>query len=404
MTSHAVRILWIEDSSDDFELGLRELERAEMRVEPRRVADRAGLIEALDDGRWDLVLADNRLPDLSAVVALRLVRHVDPEVPFVVVSGTIPAGEAVELMRNGARDYLAKSDLHRLVPVVERELLAHRETVRGRLVQAALADSEERYDALSDTLPLGVFVVDDGRRIVYANPAARSLIAAPGPDLPEAPFEEFFDETDRTGIVGWLDETATGSAASVKLASLEGGSVRLELTASRLHSARTLLTAQDVTSRHAMEQLKSNFLAVVSHELRTPLTVISGYAQLLGLPAHQAPADVAEISTRILERTAHMSRLVENLLDVAEMETFGGEERGQANDVRGIVARCVELAADEDHQMELTSDDGMHVAPEALRSADGRKLIPPLYGALLKNEQDVHLLERLAFIHRRDGK
>lgn len=42
--------------------------------------------------------------------------------------------------------------------------------------------------------------------------------------------------------------------------------------------------------------------------------------------------------------------------------------------------------------------------PEALRSTDGRKLIPPLYGALLKNEQDVHLLERLAFIHRRDGK
>jgi MoxR-like ATPase len=42
--------------------------------------------------------------------------------------------------------------------------------------------------------------------------------------------------------------------------------------------------------------------------------------------------------------------------------------------------------------------------PEVLRSADGRKLIPPLHGALLKNEQDVHLLERLAFIHRRESK
>ncbi|MGZ9035210.1 MAG: AAA family ATPase, partial [Rhodospirillales bacterium] len=44
------------------------------------------------------------------------------------------------------------------------------------------------------------------------------------------------------------------------------------------------------------------------------------------------------------------------------------------------------------------------ISPEVLRSTDGRKLIPPLYGALLKNEQDVHLLERLAFIHRREGK
>lgn len=40
---------------------------------------------------------------------------------------------------------------------------------------------------------------------------------------------------------------------------------------------------------------------------------------------------------------------------------------------------------------------------EALRSGDKKDLIPPLYGALLKNEQDVHLLERLAFLNRREG-
>ncbi|WP_431858492.1 AAA family ATPase [Azospirillum sp.] len=44
------------------------------------------------------------------------------------------------------------------------------------------------------------------------------------------------------------------------------------------------------------------------------------------------------------------------------------------------------------------------VDPETLRAKDARKLIPPLCGALLKNEQDVHLLERLAFIARREGR
>jgi MoxR-like ATPase len=43
------------------------------------------------------------------------------------------------------------------------------------------------------------------------------------------------------------------------------------------------------------------------------------------------------------------------------------------------------------------------IAPETLRESDPRKLIPPLAGALLKNEQDVHLLERLAFLARRQG-
>jgi MoxR-like ATPase len=42
------------------------------------------------------------------------------------------------------------------------------------------------------------------------------------------------------------------------------------------------------------------------------------------------------------------------------------------------------------------------VSPEVLRSRDPKTLIPPLHGALLKNEQDVHLFERLAFLHRRE--
>jgi MoxR-like ATPase len=42
------------------------------------------------------------------------------------------------------------------------------------------------------------------------------------------------------------------------------------------------------------------------------------------------------------------------------------------------------------------------IPPEALKSRDPAKLIPPLHGALLKNEQDVHLFERLAFLHRRE--
>jgi MoxR-like ATPase len=42
------------------------------------------------------------------------------------------------------------------------------------------------------------------------------------------------------------------------------------------------------------------------------------------------------------------------------------------------------------------------VSPETLRERDPNKLIPPLHGALLKNEQDVHLFERLAFLARRE--
>jgi len=44
------------------------------------------------------------------------------------------------------------------------------------------------------------------------------------------------------------------------------------------------------------------------------------------------------------------------------------------------------------------------IGPETLRERDPKKLIPPLHGALIKNEQDVHLFERLAFLARREGR
>lgn len=49
----------------------------------------------------------------------------------------------------------------------------------------------------------------------------------------------------------------------------------------------------------------------------------------------------------------------------------------------------------------LLSED---ISPEQLRESDQSKLIPPLHGALLKNEQDVHMFERLAFLHRREKR
>ena len=49
----------------------------------------------------------------------------------------------------------------------------------------------------------------------------------------------------------------------------------------------------------------------------------------------------------------------------------------------------------------ILADD---IPDEVLKNRDASKAIPPLYGALLKNEQDVHLLERLAFMHRRETR
>ena len=79
------------------------------------------------------------------------------------------------------------------------------------------------------------------------------------------------------------------------------------------------------------------------------------------------------------------------------------------------IAEIVDLLAtsNEPHRAELSSFilDGAgdwrntlaSSIENALKEKDPTKLIPPLHGALLKNEQDVHLFERLAFLARREG-
>src|SRR5579885_986770 len=109
-----LRVLLVEDSLDDAELILLALSRGGFEPRWQRAESAAGLRAALVDGPWDVVLSDYTLPGFGAAEALALARQADPDLPFLVVSGTIGEERAVELMRAGANDYLLKDRLTRL--------------------------------------------------------------------------------------------------------------------------------------------------------------------------------------------------------------------------------------------------------------------------------------------------
>ncbi len=148
-----LRVLVVEDSTDDYSLLLRELRRAGFAPDATRVESGAELAAALGQGPWDIVLSDFSLPSFQAPAALRAVRARDAHVPFVIVSGTIGEGVAVEAMRAGASDYLLKDNLARLGAVVEREV---REAQERRAARETLRESETLlalvFDSVADPL------------------------------------------------------------------------------------------------------------------------------------------------------------------------------------------------------------------------------------------------------------
>ncbi len=117
-----LRVLMIEDSEDDAALIVRELRRGSFDVLSERVDTTAALESALAKQVWDLVISDFAMPHFSGTDALRLLRSKGSEVPFIFVSGTIGEETAVAALREGAQDYLMKTNLKRLVPAVRRAL------------------------------------------------------------------------------------------------------------------------------------------------------------------------------------------------------------------------------------------------------------------------------------------
>jgi len=166
--STKLKVLILEDRAADAELVLHELRRADYDPEWRRVETEPEFLAQIGQG-WEIILADYNLPEFSGPRALELLRERDPDLPFILVSGTIGEDNAVANMKAGANDYIMKDRLARLGPAVGRALRdagGRRERERA---DEALRVSEERFRQLADMLPQFVFEADIKGTLTFVN-------------------------------------------------------------------------------------------------------------------------------------------------------------------------------------------------------------------------------------------
>ena len=131
-----IRILQLEDNPTDAELICETLSGAGLVFEALCLEERDEFVAAIQRGGWDLILADYSLPRFDGQSALSIARETCPEVPFIFVSGSIGEEVAIESLKKGARDYVLKTHLARLVPSVRRAM----EEVRQQADQKRLED------------------------------------------------------------------------------------------------------------------------------------------------------------------------------------------------------------------------------------------------------------------------
>lgn len=208
-----VRVLLVEDSPVDAELIIHTLGRGGYEPSSERVDTEEGMREALYSRQWDIVLADYSMPGWSGLDALELFKKEGPDIPFILVSGTIGEDTAVEAMRAGAHDYIMKQNLKRLLPAVERELREARVRMEFRCQEERLRESEENYRLFVENFRGIAFQWGRDLTSVFIHGALEEICGYADAELMsgEPGWEQVVHPEDRAIAFGGLsEETATG--------------------------------------------------------------------------------------------------------------------------------------------------------------------------------------------------
>lgn len=129
-----LKILHLEDVPFDVEMVERELKKGHIEYERLVVDTKEEFENALDQFSPDIILSDHSLPSFNSEGALRLAKEKVPHVPFILVTATVSEEFAVNILKEGASDYILKTNLKRLpaavtaaierAKIIEQKLLA----------------------------------------------------------------------------------------------------------------------------------------------------------------------------------------------------------------------------------------------------------------------------------------
>lgn len=310
------------------------------------------------------VVLDVQMPGLSGfdVAKLLRARPRSKTTPIIFLTAADLTAEALtEAYALGAVDFLSKP----LIPEVLRakvgffvdyfQQVEHLREAERKVAETALRDQHELWHTTLASIGDAVIATDDAMKVTFLNGEAERLTGwsgekAAGVDL-DIMFRVVHEKTREpvpSPVRRALEQGEVVSLAKpAVLVALDGTERAIEDSAAPIRDSSgevlgAVLVFRDITQRRQAEQRKDEFLAMLAHELRNPITPIK-YA-LAALEAQSADESTARSHAVIRRQVNHLTRLIDDLLDVARITNGKFSLRREAVDLASIATVALETS------------------------------------------------------------
>src|SRR3989337_1013755 len=159
-----LKILVLEDVQDDVGIIERELRKGGLSFETTRVDNKPEFIQALRQYQADVILSDHSLPQFNSFEALKLCRRSGITVPFILVTGSVSEEFAVTCLKEGADDYVLKSNLIRLPNAIVNSLKQRQFELERKKSDLALREQNDELIKINKELDSFVYSVSHNLR------------------------------------------------------------------------------------------------------------------------------------------------------------------------------------------------------------------------------------------------